>query len=355
MSRDSKSRSALPPPPNHERTTVTIPAVRSDADGIRDLLHAGPSPTTNEWPDQETVVATLDELDRRPTPPAFVVPDSPGHGTATLTLLRGIDAGRVFRLDRSHVVLGRGVDADLRIDDPAVSRSHARVVRHGDEGYTIEDLDSTNGTYVRGQPVQQARLRAGDRVQLGPHISFRFALLTDDENTLQKKLYESSVRDGLTGVFNRASLVVLVEEAVREARSTGTPLSILLMDLDHFKQINDQLGHAAGDTVLRAVAERLVHEVRINDYVARYGGEEFVIVARETSIVEGLNLAERLRASVAAVRIETACGVATTTASIGVASLTDCEACTGDEVLRVADTRMYEAKRRGRNRVWPGG
>jgi diguanylate cyclase (GGDEF)-like protein len=264
-----------------------------------------------------------------------------------------MDAGRVFRLEGKQVVLGRGPDADIRIDDEAVSRYHARVVRQGDDGYAIEDLDSTNGTYVNGRPVRQARLHAGTRVQLGPHVSFRFALLPDDEDTLQRRLYESSVRDGLTGVLNRASLVVRVEDAVQEALSRGTPLAILLIDLDHFKQVNDQLGHAAGDELLRAVADRLVRDVRVNDCVARYGGEEFVIVARETTFDEARNLAERLRASVASLQVQTDRGVALTTASVGVASLAECEACTGDDVLRLADARMYEAKRNGRNRVWP--
>ena len=354
-SRETTSSSMLPPPPE-QRQTIQIPRVRPEDASLFDLMHAGPSPITDEWPevpppsDPEVDMAVED---RRPTPPAFVVPDVPGKGTATLTLVRGIDAGRVFRLARPRTLIGRGITVDIQLEDAAVSRCHASITRCGDDSYEVQDLDSTNGTFVRGLRIRRAQLAAGDRVQLGPNVVLRFALLTDDEGDLQENLFESAVRDGLTGVFNRSTLNRQVVEAVQEARIDACSLSVLMIDLDHFKNVNDELGHAVGDEILRAVAEKMLHAIRPQDSVARYGGEEFVVLARGTELRDACRLGERLRKGIESIRLSAPGGTAMTTASIGVASLAECDLGTATELIQLADERMYTAKRVGRNRVWP--
>ena len=350
---ESTPRSVLPPPPTSQRPTLQVPAVNANVENIRALLDQGPSPTTSEWPETPARDPLQDGTDWRPTPPAFVVPEVPGQGAATLTVVRGIDAGRVFHLGRPRSIIGRGVTADVQIDDAAVSRCHASITRRPDERYILEDLGSTNGTFLRGRLVGRAFLSPGDRIQLGPNVAFRFALLTEDEGRLQKKLFESAVRDGLTGVFNRATLANQIDDAVREAGVEGISLSVLMIDLDHFKQVNDELGHAAGDQILRAVADEMQSVMRPQDSIARYGGEEFVVVARATHRAEACRLAERLRAAIASLRLPTDRGIAKTTASVGVASLSECQGCSGTQLLQLADERMYEAKRMGRNCVWP--
>lgn len=358
MAQRSMPRSILPPPPS-QRPTLQLPTLQTNTEALRELLNAGESPTTSEWPEAPKRYAydldepTVPHEDWRPTPPAFVVPEVPGKGNATLTLIRGFDAGRVFRLARQRTLIGRGVTADIQIDDEAVSRCHCSVTRRDGDHYLIEDLGSTNGTYVRGRSIKRCYLSPGDRVQLGPNVALRFALLAEDEGTLQENLFESAVRDGLTGVFNRVSLTKLIDEALREARSEGISLSVLMVDLDHFKQVNDDLGHAVGDDVLRAVADVMKHVVRTQDSVARYGGEEFVVLARATHRAEACRLAERLRQAIASVRVPSERGTAMTTASIGVASLAECRSHCGTELLRLADERMYEAKKLGRNCVYP--
>lgn len=356
ISEDLTATSILSAPPNSQRETLQIPRVRANTGALGELLRAGPSPTTDEWPEapppsDPDIDMTVE--DRRPTPPAFVVPDVPGKGTATLTLVRGIDAGRVFRLARPRTLIGRGMTVDIQVDDTAVSRCHASVTRCGDDCYEVQDLDSTNGTFVRGMRIRRAHLAPGDRVQLGPNVVLRFALLTDDEGDLQENLFESAVRDGLTGVFNRSTLNRQVVEAVQEARIDACSLSVLMIDLDHFKSINDELGHAAGDEILRAVADKMLHAVRPQDSVARYGGEEFVVLARGTELRDACRLGERLRKAIESVRLPSGDDSAMTTASIGVASLAECELGTATELIQLADERMYTAKRVGRNRVWP--
>lgn len=357
MAETSPSRSILPPP-NASHPTLQVPCMRTDVGTLRDLLDSGPSPTVSHWPNTPASSDSLDgeapdSGDRRPTPPAFVVPEVPSKCKATLTLVRGIDAGRVFRLDRTTSIVGRGFTSDVRLDDPAVSRCHASLTRRSGDRYVIEDLGSTNGTFVRGRPISRLFLTSGDRIQLGPNVAFRFSLLTEDENSLQQTLFELAVRDGLTGVFNRPSLTKLIDDALMDASVAGHALSVLMIDLDHFKNVNDELGHAAGDETLRAVAEAMLRVVRTRDSVARYGGEEFVVLARATDRADACRLAERLRLAIASIRIATERGIAMTTASIGVASLSECEACHGENLLELADARMYEAKRLGRNRVSP--
>ena len=168
-------------------------------------------------------------------------------------------------------------------------------------------------------------------------------------------LEEQSITDPLMGIYNRRHLERRLEEEVGKALRYGLPLSALLLDLDHFKAINDRHGHAGGDQALRALGDLLMDAVRKADIVTRYGGEEIVVLAPHTSLAEGRLLAERLRASVAAKPLvpadTTEDGQAlNATVSIGVSALGD-GVRDGSALLRAADDALYRAKREGRNRV----
>lgn len=161
-------------------------------------------------------------------------------------------------------------------------------------------------------------------------------------------LRERAQIDGLTALRNRAFLDDrLGGELASLARRPGT-LSCLMIDLDHFKQINDRHGHLVGDEVLRAVAGVLVENTRVEDVVTRYGGEEFVMLTPGVSLEGALSLAERLRVGIERVEVRRVAGTVRVTCSVGVAEY-DSDAPT--ELLRRADAAMYEAKRTGRNRV----
>src|SRR5262249_17479303 len=161
--------------------------------------------------------------------------------------------GQVFSLDKTEHTLGRGTEADVWADDVAVSRKHARVVKAGANAYRLEDLSSMNGTWGGGRRVERAEIAPGDRGQLGPHRALAFAFLDDQEEELQRRLYESSTRDALTMVYNRKYLSERLIAEVAHARRHKTELALLMLDLDDFKQTNDQYGHLAGDMVLRVV------------------------------------------------------------------------------------------------------
>ena len=270
-----------------------------------------------------------------------------------LLVIGGVQAGRVLSLASGpSVTIGRGPSSTHILDEPSVSSTHVRVVRSGDR-YILADQQATNGTYVNGARVTEpVPLSDGDRVQLGPLIILRFALVNEAEEASLKTVYESAHRDGLTGVFNRKHFEERLLAELAYAERHAKELSLLLLDIDHFKNVNDQYGHLAGDQVLRAAASLIVRGSRAEDIVARYGGEEFVHVVRDVPLRAALGIAERTRVAVAEATTDVGgCGISVTL-SCGVASLSCCGAHRDREaLLRVADERLYRAKLAGRNRV----
>jgi two-component system cell cycle response regulator len=292
---------------------------------------------------------------KRDTPPSGFVVALDRRERATLTMLAGPHAGATFPIEAEETVIGRSDAASVCIEEASISRMHARILRTGD-GYAIEDLSSTNGTFVSARRVIRAALCPGDRVQIGATCVFRFAIVDEKEETLQRRLYESSTRDSLTGAFNRRALFEQIEAEVAHARRSHDPLSLLMIDVDHFKRINDAHGHGVGDQVLRSIAECAAATVRAGDVFARYGGEEFATLARAASLAEATALAERLRAAVAALRVEVGTESLGVTISVGVAALDECEPISDvPDFVSVADGRLYIAKMQGRDRVCGAG
>jgi diguanylate cyclase (GGDEF)-like protein len=227
-----------------------------------------------------------------------------------------------------------------------------RIVRSGDR-YILADQQATNGTYLNGTRVTDPLpLSDGDRVQLGPLIVLRFTLVNEAEEASLKMVYESAHRDGLTGVFNRKHFEERLVAELSHAERYGKELSLILFDLDHFKEVNDKHGHLAGDQVLRTAASIILRGARTEDVVARYGGEEFVQIVRDVASEVALGLAERTRVAVSEATIDIEGRSISVTISGGVASLSCCGQHRDlDTLLRVADKRLYRAKLAGRNRV----
>ena len=269
---------------------------------------------------------------------------------ATLSILSGPETGRVFSLDKAPV-LGRGKDCDIQIDDNSVSRSHARIVLRGALRWVLEDLGSRNGSFVNGKNVKSHELQDGDIIQLGASVRFRFAIANVEEESVLRKLYESSVRDGLTGAFNRRHfndrLVAEISYAVRH----GTELALLMFDIDHFKRVNDNYGHLAGDRILSKLTSVMQHTVRAEDILARYGGEEFAVIARGTDAGGARSLADRIRGISERVTVRFEGIDLRVTVSVGVAMLSDVEGKEPGQFIGRADANLYAAKQSGRNCV----
>jgi diguanylate cyclase (GGDEF)-like protein len=177
-----------------------------------------------------------------------------------------------------------------------------------------------------------------------------FALLGRMIGVRDEALEELCETDALTGLANRRSFDRRLDLELSRTRRYGVKSALVMIDLDHFKKLNDRFGHRAGDAVLRRVASILDTEKRAGDLVVRYGGEEFAAILSDTTIGEALSWAERARQRIAACRIPWAGSSLALTASFGIAGATSW-AVTKERLIESADQTLYEAKRRGRNTV----
>jgi diguanylate cyclase (GGDEF)-like protein len=280
------------------------------------------------------------------------IPDSHDSDGVILIVMSGNDIGQIHALGESDeaVDVGREEAADIQVLDAEISRRHASLRFDRQLGrYMIRDLDSRNGTRVNGEDLLGERaLEVGDKIRLGSTV-LRLTRATEPEAKYARKMYQVALRDGLTGAYNRRYLDERLVAEVAFSRRHRTPLSLLLLDLDHFKQINDEHGHQAGDAVLQRFYELVAAEVRAEDVVGRYGGEEFAVVCRGTPEKSASILAERLRSSVATATFEHDKTHIHVTVSIGIAGLREGGLEHSDALVRAADGALYAAKNAGRD------
>jgi two-component system, cell cycle response regulator len=270
---------------------------------------------------------------------------------AILTVLRGQNPGVLYTLENSGSVVGRSPDVEVSLPDDTLSRRHAYIRRIGNV-FAIEDLGSTNGTYVDGDRIAGTRaLEDGCRIGVGAHTVLHFRLVDAVELESARQTYALTVRDPLTGVFNRRHLHERLASESAYAARHGTPLSLLLLDIDHFKRINDEYGHATGDRALCALAKLLEGMARREDVLARFGGEEFALIARGIDRHGAQALAERARAAVERQRLQSDAGVVQFTVSVGVAQYEHADVGAAQRMFEAADRALYAAKDAGRNCV----
>lgn len=273
--------------------------------------------------------------------------------TPALTMLEGPAPGQCFRMDepgKRAYVAGRGEDADFQVPETTVSRHHSRLYVHCKEEIEevrIEDLGSTNGTFVNGRRIRSSSLAPGDRVTLGGVI-LRFDLLDPVEVRAAVKLEERTRLaevDSLTGLGTRRALGNLVPALDASSQAW----SLLMIDLDHFKSINDRFGHQAGDSVLSLSSQALLASLRGEDMAVRWGGEEFLAVLPEAAAEAARAAAERVRRAISEKDHSRVAVGLRVTASIGVATRRPGESF--EQVVARADAAAYEAKAAGRNTV----
>lgn len=269
----------------------------------------------------------------------------------TLFALLGSHGQALVTVEKSPTILGRGRGADVLLSEKGLSRKHVRLFRHR-QGWFAEDLGSRNGTFVDGERIRKpTQLHDGMRLMIGGNCLFRVGLSDAVEQEATVRMYESSVFDPLTQVHNRRHLDDRLEGELAYARRHGLSLSVILLDIDHFKRINDVYGHQGGDAVLRVLGGALKRLVRVEDLVARYGGEEFAIVARGLDPSNARILGERVRKLIARLVIPWDSETIAVTASLGIATFRPARPYGSvTELVAAADEALYRAKRDGRNR-----
>jgi diguanylate cyclase (GGDEF)-like protein len=263
-----------------------------------------------------------------------------------LLILSGPELGKSFELSNEAVELGRDPECGLTLTSDGVSRRHARVQMIF-ALYFVTDLGSTNGTFVNDQPATMAQLKDGDLIRMGD-ATLKF-VANHLELKYTQEVHDRATTDALTGTANKQQFQAQLEKALQHAQKSGEPLSLALLDLDHFKQINDRLGHAVGDAVLASVARAISAALPPGTGLYRVGGEEFAVLLPAAVRSDALASAERIRAAVAVEPFEHAGQRISLTISLGVAQYGDEE--TPSALFDRADRLLYKSKLGGRNRV----
>ena len=282
-------------------------------------------------------------------------PEGPEDGEACIVLLHppGPDIGKRTRLVNQSYVVGRDAGADLVINRNAVSRQHSRLYRESSRAaWFVEDMGSTNGTFVNEGRIEQTQLRDGDQIRFGDTI-FKFLSGSNIENAYHEEIYRMTIVDGLTGTYNKRYFLEFLERELARSHRHRQPLTLVMFDIDHFKRVNDDIGHLAGDEVLKELCGRVKPRIRREDLVARYGGEEFAAILTVTGLEGGVRFAEHVRSIVAAQPFTFEDRQIPVTVSLGVSSVLDEPDLDMTSLIKRADENLYEAKRRGRNQVVP--
>ncbi|CAN5410152.1 GGDEF domain-containing protein [soil metagenome] len=285
------------------------------------------------------------------------VAEAVGRGRPVLVIFDQNNLHNWHMIVRKETRIGRDVEAELEIDDDTVSRIHARIMfdnidRPSEEPYCIlVDNGSRNGTFLNGKRVgQPERLRGGDRVFIG-NSCLVYQVRSEMEINSDQKLRALATTDALTGLMNRGYMAIQFQKEFERAVRYKRPVSVMMLDLDFFKKINDTYGHATGDVVLKSIADQVLARIRVHDVAGRYGGEEFAIMLPETGLQGTTVLADRMRRGIEHTEIIAGDAKLHVTTSIGVAEARLDGTESMEQFVARGDKALLEAKANGKNRV----
>ncbi|QQS32034.1 MAG: GGDEF domain-containing protein [Acidobacteriota bacterium] len=262
-------------------------------------------------------------------------------------------------LEREEVILGRAIEADVRVNDFLVSRKHARIEATPSDSrvameYILHDLDSRNGTFLNGRRIRREKLENGDKITVGETI-LRFDLLDEIDREYQRQIHRLISHDDLTGLLSSRSFFSELRREAGRAKAEGRPFCVLMMDGDNFKSVNDTYGHLTGSKTIEEIGFSIMTNLRTGDAAARFGGDEFAAFLLDADLPQGLVAAERIRTSIeeypfSVIRTGKERESHKITVSIGVASFPE-DSSDPIELVEMADSALYRAKHGGRNRV----
>lgn len=270
------------------------------------------------------------------------------HVVPAIIIIEGPETGKIYPLVNSATFIGRDESSEITISDPAVSRKHM-LVEVDENHICCIDLHSTNGTFVNSKKINKINLKEGDKVKVGNTL-LKFSYQDSVDKKYQDKLYKMITFDELTSLYNQHNMFVFLDLCFKKAKQ-GEAFSVLFIDIDHFKRVNDMFGHLSGSKVLSDLGQIFLSNIRSTDFACRYGGEEFVIILPKTKLKQSLPVAEKLR------KIVESCNffsihkkLIKITISVGAASYNP-SVTSPQKIIELADMAMYRAKAKGRNRV----
>ncbi len=270
---------------------------------------------------------------------------------ACLLVVGGELNGSIFNLDNGESVIGRNPDCTISLDFHGISRKHFTITVDESNDVILTDLGSANGTYLNNQKLTEpVTLKRADMIKIGA-VAMKYIPKGDPERLTYDKLHEEAHTDGLTKCYNKMYFNNQLELELKKSKVTGKPLTLIIFDLDHFKKLNDNFGHDAGDYVLKEKARVIrEHGIRQGDIFARYGGEEFCILLPNTNLKQGFEIAERLRKQIEKHEFLYDGKRLPVAASIGVADYR-MGVNNGTDLFKRADSAVYKSKEGGRNQV----
>ena len=263
-----------------------------------------------------------------------------------------LDVGKTLLIEeKAKLIIGRDIDSDFPVNDRLVSRKHFEVnsLKKEKDNYSllIKDLESTNGTFIKGRQIAEERIRLGETIEVGSETIFLFRTDTMTNIKEQNLVLSMVSKDSLTGVYNRRAFDQLIEHMRDKYAHTDNSFVLLLIDLDHFKIVNDTFGHPVGDRVLKTIASLIHSEIRAEDILARLGGDEFAILLPKSGIGNAAETANRLLKMAQELRFEDKTPL-NISFSIGISANFGGKIGTS-ELYKQADKALYQAKQKGRN------
>ncbi|MBP9674127.1 MAG: GGDEF domain-containing protein [Bacteriovoracaceae bacterium] len=269
---------------------------------------------------------------------------------AGLLVMGGELNGTIFDLPAGITTLGRGTDNNITLEFKGISRKHMKISMQNNQAI-LEDCESRNGTFLNNLKLESPTLlKKSDIIKIGS-LAFKYIPAGDPERLTYERLRHEANSDGLTQCFNKTFFNSALEVEVKKCKATGLPLSLILLDLDHFKSLNDTHGHDAGDFALKELANLIRSSgLRETDIFARYGGEEFVILLPKTNLKQSFEIAERLRNIVEKHPFIYDGQTLKVTCSLGIADYRK-GVDNGTDLFKRADQAVYLSKNNGRNQV----
>lgn len=262
-------------------------------------------------------------------------------------------------LEREEVIIGRALEADVRVNDTKVERQHAKINEvldpgSGESSYLLTDLGSSNGTHLNGERIKAETLHNGDKITLGDHI-LRFELLDEIDREYQHQIRRLLAHDDLTGLLSSRSFFSELRREAARAKQSDLPFCVLMMDIDHFKNVNDTYGHLTGSKTIEEIGMCITSILRNGDAASRFGGEEFAAFLLEAEMNQALVAAARIRQTIerqpfSVIKQGKPSGIHHITMSIGVSAFPQ-DSEDPIELVEMADSALYKAKNLGRNRV----
>jgi len=286
--------------------------------------------------------------------PIKVARPRPGRKIPGLVVLNGTDLGKVFYFDEDGKAIGRDPEAQIHLHDDSVSRRQAQVYRQRAEDsgavqYVVVDLHSTNGTLVNEERISKAFLHDGDKIRVGD-TTLKFTLHDEAEYNYYQAIQRRIEIDDLTGMLTISFFYEQLEQQLKRAQRYRSGLSVLMMDVDHLKAVNEAHGHLAGSLVIKTVGHLLREHVAKLGQVGRYGGDEFIAFVRDLEPEKVLEKLEPVRQVIEDHAFTFKDQRARITLSTGVASY-PWDGRNREELVTAADAALFKAKQKGKNRV----